>query len=190
LAKTLFHKAQRVYVRPVGTYAVIERIIPHWVKGVEEPIRITYDVGFGREFTGGELISEETMRGRPNNIVNDDMLLEQWRIQRQTNRQHDETSTATHPYPGTYPVVYTDDLDWGGWRVPTAEYNRDPARIEHQARMIVNAPDLVRLCKTVLELVKANPDAFPADARPQLNQAQLILRHIYDVAEQPPIAAE
>lgn len=190
MAKTLFHKAQRVYVRPVGTYALVEKIIPHWVNGVEEPLRITYDVGFGREFTAGELISEEVMRGRPNNAVNDDMLLEQWRIQRQTNRCQDDTATGHHPHPGTYPVILTDDNDWGGWRVPSAEYNRDPARIEHQGRMIVNAPDLVRLCKSMLQLAETDRDAFPAEAKPALKRARMIMRHIYDVTEQPPIAAE
>ena len=58
--KAQFHKNQRVYVKPVGTWALIERVVPHWVKGIDEPIRIHYDVGLGREFSaegrGSELI--------------------------------------------------------------------------------------------------------------------------------------
>ncbi|MBR9834762.1 MAG: hypothetical protein GYB42_06145 [Alphaproteobacteria bacterium] len=190
MAKSLFHRGQRVYVRPVGTYALIEKIIPHWANGVEEPLRITYDVGFGREFTGGELLSEEVMRGCPNNEVEDDMLLEQWRIQRHPNRNLDDATTSHHPHPGTYPVVLTDEYDWGGWRVPSAEYNREPARIEHQARMIVNAPDLVALCKTMLRLAETNPRAFPPEVVPAFRRARKIMRHIYNVADSTAIAAE
>lgn len=191
MAKALFHKSQRVYVKPVGTYALIEKVIPHWVKGVEEPLRVTYDTGLGREFTAGELVSEDTMRGRSTDAVHEDALLEQWRIQRQSNRWQGDGDTAHHPYPGTYPVVLTDDSDWGGWRVPGAEYNRDPARIEHQARMIVNSPDLVRICKSLLQTAQRNKADVPADMLPALKRANLILRHVYDVAEQPAqVAAE
>lgn len=191
MAKALFHKSQRVYVKPVGTYALIEKVIPHWVKGVEEPLRVTYDTGLGREFTAGELVSEDTMRGRSTDAVHEDALLEQWRIQRQSNRWQGDGDTAHHPYPGTYPVVLTDDSDWGGWRVPGAEYNRDPARIEHQARMIVNSPDLVRICKSLLQTAQRNKADVPADMLPALKRASLILRHVYDVAEQPAqVAAE
>lgn len=191
MAKALFHKSQRVYVKPVGTYALIEKVIPHWVKGVEEPLRVTYDTGLGREFTAGELVSEDTMRGRSTDAVHEDALLEQWRIQRQSNRCQGDGDTAHHPYPGTYPVVLTDDSDWGGWRVPGAEYNRDPARIEHQARMIVNSPDLVRICKSLLQTAQRNKADVPADMLPALKRASLILRHVYDVAEQPAqVAAE
>ena len=40
MARAQFHKNQRVYVRPVGTWAQIERVVPHWTKGLEEPIRM------------------------------------------------------------------------------------------------------------------------------------------------------
>ena len=59
MAKAQFHKNQRVYVKPVGTWALIERVVPHWAKGIDEPIRIHYDVGLGREFAAEELLSEE-----------------------------------------------------------------------------------------------------------------------------------
>jgi len=66
--KAQFHKNQRVYVRPVGTWAIIERVIPHWAKGIDEPLRVFYDVGLGREFAAEELqaeqpLAENTQRG-------------------------------------------------------------------------------------------------------------------------------
>ena len=61
MAKAIFHKNQRVYVKPVGTWALIEHVVPHWAKGLDEPIRIHYDVGLGREFAAEELLSEEPL---------------------------------------------------------------------------------------------------------------------------------
>ncbi len=49
--------------------------------------------------------------------------------------------------PGTYPVVATDEGSNGGWRVGGSEYDRDPQRVEHQARMIVHTPDLMRIAR-------------------------------------------
>ena len=67
MAKAQFHKNQRVYVKPVGTWALIERVVPHWAKGIDEPIRIHYDVGLGREFAAEELLSEEPMTDKAAN---------------------------------------------------------------------------------------------------------------------------
>src|ERR1700758_4080831 len=58
-----FRKGQPVYVKPVGTWALIEHVVPHWAKGIEEPIRVHYDVGLGREFSAEELLNEEPMGG-------------------------------------------------------------------------------------------------------------------------------
>jgi hypothetical protein len=55
MAKAQFHKHQRVFVRSVGTWTEVEKIIPHWTKGLDEPLRITYDVGLGRDFVAEEL---------------------------------------------------------------------------------------------------------------------------------------
>lgn len=55
MAKAQFHKHQRVYVKPVGSWAVVEKVVPHWTKGLDEPLRIFYDVGLGREFDADEL---------------------------------------------------------------------------------------------------------------------------------------
>ena len=58
MAKAQFHKNQRVFVKPVGTWAIVERVVPHWTKGLDEPIRVLYDLGLGREFTAEELQAE------------------------------------------------------------------------------------------------------------------------------------
>ena len=64
MAKAVFHKSQRVFVKPVGTWALIEHLVPHWAKGLDEPLRVHYDVGLGREFTADELQSEEPLSDR------------------------------------------------------------------------------------------------------------------------------
>jgi hypothetical protein len=58
MAKAKFHKSQRVFVKPVGTWAYVEAVVPKWVKGCEEPIKIAYDCGIGGEFTQEELEEE------------------------------------------------------------------------------------------------------------------------------------
>jgi hypothetical protein len=37
MAKAKYHKSQRVLVKPVGTWAHVEAVVPKWVKGCEEP---------------------------------------------------------------------------------------------------------------------------------------------------------
>ena len=50
MAKALFQRNQRVWVESVGVWGVIERLTPIWAKGFDEPVKITYDLGIGREF--------------------------------------------------------------------------------------------------------------------------------------------
>lgn len=186
MAKALFHKHQRVYVKPVGTYAMVERVIPYWVKDVPQPLRVTYDVGLGREFTGGELVSESKLSDRTG-IEDDDIAADDWRIFRLKNRwQGAGEETSHHPFPGTFPVVMTDDNDWGGWRVPGAEYDRDPAKIEHQARMLVNSPHMVRLMRQLVDAAGQSPHDLPDDVMKMARTAAAILRDVY----QAPPAAE
>ncbi|MEL7547377.1 MAG: hypothetical protein AAGJ84_12055 [Pseudomonadota bacterium] len=187
MAKAVFHKAQRVYVKPVGTHAIIERVVPHWVDGEEEPIRVTYDVGLGREFTASELTSEDTLRAQ---ATVQDLFAENWRVLRQRNRWYSVEDTAAHPYPGTHPAIVSDELDWGGWRVSCSEYNRDPSRIEYQARMIANAPDLVRISKRLVQTWQREPDRFTDEMEQAVRRASLIIRHVYGVTDQPEMAAE
>ena len=190
MAKALFHKSQRVYVKPVGTWALVEKVNPHWVKDVEEPLRVTYDVGLGREFSAGELVSEDVMHGR-NRMVNDaDMQADSWRIQRAKNRWQEGDETSSHPYPGTFPVVMTDENDWGGWRVPGSEYDRDPSKIEYQARLIVNAPRMLKALRQLVEFAAQNPKSVPDDLKPLARECQLMLRHVYEVTDSPKLAAE
>ncbi|OYW78599.1 MAG: hypothetical protein B7Z26_09525 [Asticcacaulis sp. 32-58-5] len=58
MAKAIFHRRQRVWVEPVGTWALIDKVNPIWAKGFDEPIRVTYDCGLGREFRAEELARE------------------------------------------------------------------------------------------------------------------------------------
>jgi len=187
MAKALFHKNQRVYVKPVGTYAIIEQVIPHWVKDVPEPLRVTYDVGLGREFTGGELVSESKLNER-SGLSADEFDTDEWRIHRMKNRwQSTNEDIGHHPYPGSFPVVMTDEHDWGGWRVPGAEYDRDPAKIEHQARLIVNSPHMLRQIRKFVALASENPHDLPEDALRIAKACAAIVRDIYQV---PPTVKE
>ena len=130
MAKAQFHKNQRVYVRPVGTWALVEHVVPHWTKGLDEPIRIHYDCGLGREFSAEELQAEEPIAEKLN------AQIERWRVMRARNKWQPTEDCSRHPVPGTYPIVITGTQEWGGWRVPGAEYDLDPGRIERQARLI------------------------------------------------------
>jgi hypothetical protein len=154
MARAQFHKNQRVYVRPVGTWALIERVVPHWTKGLEEPIRIFYDLGLGREFGADELRAEASLSPMDGDS-------EPWRIQRAHNKWQSVTESATHPYPGTYPIVVTGEADWGGWRVPGAEYALSPSRIESQGRLIAAAPRLAAIVKKLSDWAKTAPGDVP-----------------------------
>src|SRR6201986_2136361 len=126
MAKALFHKNQRVYVKPVGTWALVERVVPHWTKGLDEPLRVYYDVGLGREFAADELQPEQSL-AQPGGL---DKSFEGWRVTRARNKWQPAEDCSRHPVPGTYPVVITGDAEWGGWRVPGAEYDLGPEKIE------------------------------------------------------------
>lgn len=156
MARAQFQKGQKVWVECVGAWAHIEAVQPVWAKGFEEPVRVTYDVGLGREFTAGEL-----------QLANEDTAsstaMGTWRLMRARNKWQTAEDTAHHPYPGTYPVVVTDTADWGGWRVPGAEYDRDPDKMEFQARLIAASPDLMALAEEFVTSV----DESPGDAPPQ-----------------------
>jgi hypothetical protein len=43
MAKTVYQRNQKVWVESVGAWATIERIVPIWAKGFDEPVRVTYD---------------------------------------------------------------------------------------------------------------------------------------------------
>lgn len=175
MAKASFHKNQKVFVKPVGTWAVVERVLPQWVKGLEEPLKIHYDVGLGREFAASELMADKQGAS-----IDDLADLDNWRINRAPNRWRNSEEVPNHPHPGTYPIVTTDEKDWGGWRVPSAEYDRDPQRIEFQARMIQSAPHLMRVAKALAQFGHQNADDMPAELLDLAKKATTLLRRIYE----------
>jgi hypothetical protein len=189
MAKAAFHKHQKVYVKPVGTWAVIERVMPQWVKGLEEPLKVLYDVGLGRDFTASELTSDKSA-----NPVDEIADLDNWRIRRARIRWQDGEEVPDHSNPGSCPVVTTDERNWGGWRVPSAEYDRDPQKIEYQARIIASAPHLLRLAQALARFGLANSDEMPVELLALAKQSTVLLRRIYDTpaevdAMQHPIKA-
>jgi hypothetical protein len=177
MARAQFHKNQRVYVKPVGTWTRVERVVPQWTKGLDEPIRIFYDVGMGRDFAAEELQSESNFEGRQ------DEEAEEWRIVRARNKWQSDQETAQHPYPGTYPIVVTGEADWGGWRVPGAEYALSPARIERQARMMSCTPQLAGVVKQISDWAKNAPEEVPAPLGEIMVQAAEILSYLEEPIE-------
>lgn len=177
MAKAQFHKNQRVYVGPVGTWAVIEQIKPQWVKDVPEPIRVMYDVGLGRDFTAAELAAEEKSDAKPGD------LRENWRILRAKNKWQTPEECGHHPFPGTFPVVVTDAQDWGGWRTPGAEYDRDPNRVEFQARVMASSLRLMFLAQRLNDYVRMSAGDVPGDVQELAKEAKILLNYIH---EQPP----
>jgi hypothetical protein len=174
MAKAQFHKNQRVWVECVGAWATIEKIQPVWAKGFDEPVRITYEVGLGREFLAHELEPDRSDEVEAASEVGD------WRILRAKNKWQSPEDCAHHPYPGSYPVVVTDPKDWGGWRVPGAEYDRDPTKIELQARLITAAPKLMRLAKELIAQVADNADDAPPAVMALARQAATVLATLSD----------
>ena len=185
MAKATFHKSQRVFVKPVGTWALVEQVIPQWVKNVDEPLKVSYDCGLGRRFEAHELVSEQSMHKhqRPDDDE-EEFLLEQWRIDRKLIKWRSMSMLGMDPNPATYPVIVTDDGDWGGWRVTGSEYDRDPRRIEHQARMIVHTPDLLRIARRLADMASAAPEDLPEEVKQLASNCALILRHVYQSEEE------
>ena len=172
MAKAQFHKNQRVYVRPVGTWALVERVVPHWAKGLEEPLRIHYDVGLGREFAAEELQSEDPVdEPAPNSG-------RAWRVVRARNKWQPAEDCGRHPLPGTFPVVMTGDTEWGGWRVPGAEYDLDPRAVEQQARLIASAPQLMTFANDLVEWARKSGEEMPNSLVELAHNAQDILAQV------------
>ncbi|MGH6972436.1 MAG: hypothetical protein ACREEQ_12590, partial [Caulobacteraceae bacterium] len=76
--------------------------------------------------------------------------------------------------------------DWGGWRVPGAEYDRDPRRIEYQARLIASTPALRAIAREILDLVAEAPNDAPPALEELALKAAAIERFVSEVpAVQP-----
>ena len=177
MARAQFQKGQKVWVECVGAWAQIEKVQPVWAKGFEEPVRVTYDVGLGREFLGHELLlpTEDPAANTG----------ESWRLMRARNKWQTADDCPHHPFPGTYPVVVTDKADWGGWRVPGAEYDRDPDQIEFQARLIAASPQLLALAERLVASVDEAPDDAPPEMVELARTARTLLKTITDVLVSP-----
>ncbi len=177
MARAQFQKGQKVWVECVGAWAQIEKVQPVWAKGFEEPVRVTYDVGLGREFLGHELLlpSEDPAANAGDT----------WRLMRARNKWQTAEDCPHHPFPGTYPVVVTDKADWGGWRVPGAEYDRDPDQIEFQARLITAAPRLMALAERLAASVDEAPDDAPPEMLMLAREARTVLKSVTDVLSAP-----
>jgi hypothetical protein len=182
MAKAQFHKNQRVYVKPVGTWALVERVMPQWAKGLDEPIRIYYDVGLGREFTAEELQAEQ-----PLTITGETGSKENWRIVRARNKWQTPEDCAHHPYPGTYPIVVTGETDWGGWRVPGAEYDLHPQKIEAQARVMSASPKMLSFITSFLDMASRTPENLSNEFLALVQDGKNVLRFM---AQEPTESAE
>jgi hypothetical protein len=182
LAKAQFHRHQKVWVEAVGAWATIDQIIPVWAKGFDEPVRITYDVGLGREFNGNELQADA-----PAQALTDEVDAGDWRILRARNKWQEPEDCSHHPQPGTFPVVVSDPHDWGGWRVPGAEYDRDPYKIEYQSRLIACAPKLLRMAKALAAAVNDSPEDVSPEMARLARLANNIVRYVAD-SQAPPEA--
>jgi hypothetical protein len=183
MAKAVFQRNQKVWVESVGAWAIVERIDAVWAKGFDEPVRVTYDVGLGRAFHAHELRAENPTGDTPE----DTAAASGWRLMRARNKWQTLEECAAHPYPGTYPVVVTDLGDWGGWRVPGAEYDRDPHRIEWQARLIACTPALRQIARDVLALVSETADV-PVELEALARRTRAIERFLAEVAEPDDVA--
>ena len=172
MAKAQFHKNQRVYVKPVGTWALVEHGVPHWAKGLDEPIRVFYDVGLGREFSADELQAEQPLHDDDQNAK------VSWRIIRARNKWQPAEDCARHPVPGTYPIIVTGEAEWGGWRVPGAEYDLDPGKIEKQARLIASAPRLASFATELIEWARHSGEDMPTDLAELAHHAQDLLANV------------
>ncbi|HZZ87269.1 MAG TPA: hypothetical protein VFE13_02950 [Caulobacteraceae bacterium] len=179
MAKAVFQRNQKVWVESVGAWAIVERIDAVWAKGFDEPVRVTYDVGLGRPFHAHELRPEDPMGAESEDQT---AASASWRLMRARNKWQTPEECATHPFPGTYPVVVTDTSDWGGWRVPGAEYDRDPHRIEWQARLIASTPALRQIARELLSLMAEATDAPPA-LEALARKAKAIERFLAEVPE-------
>lgn len=174
MAKARYHKHQRVFVEPVGTWALIEQVKPQWIKDVERPVKIFYDCGLGRDFSEDELGEEEVEEADHSHF----------RLLRLKNKWQSPEECAHHPHPGTFPVLVTDEKNWGGWRVPGAEYDRDPHRVEAQARLLTHAPQMMQLSERLVDAARNNPD-FPPELMDLARRAQAMIKAINITASGP-----
>jgi len=99
-----------------------------------------------------------------------------------------ETETAMFQTPDQAPLAgegtpekpfgfYDATID-GGWRVPGAEYDLDPVKIERQARMIANAPKLVAFANGLIDWARKSGEDMPNSLVELAHEAQDVLTAI------------
>ena len=103
---------------------------------------------------------------------------EHWRVVRARNKWQPAEDCARHPVPGTYPVVITGEAEWGGWRVPGAEYDLNPNKMEQQARLIASAPQLAAFAAGLVDWVRKSGEDMPDSLANLAHEAQDILAHV------------
>ena len=186
MARAKFHKSQRVFVQPVGTWAHIERVVPQWVRGCAEPIKVLYDCGMGRDFAEEEL-EEETAALHQHGEFSGKVL--EWHVVRGQNRWKSAEQCGHHPFPGTHPVVVTTEREWGGWRVPGAEYDLAPHRIELQARVISRAPILMALLQRLVDYANQEPENLGHGLMELAQLSQRVLGELTETGDAVPNGA-
>ncbi|HVY03108.1 MAG TPA: hypothetical protein VG983_05585, partial [Caulobacterales bacterium] len=77
------------------------------------------------------------------------------------------------------------EQDWGGWRVPSAEYDRDPERIEFQARILANALKMLRVTRDLSAYGAEAGGELPGRLNDMVAAADEILRHVYETDAAP-----
>jgi len=75
-------------------------------------------------------------------------------------------------------VIVTGPTDWGGWRVPGAEYDLDPVKVEKQARMIASAPRLVAFANGLIDWARKSGEEMPNTLVELAHEAQDVLTAI------------
>lgn len=80
--------------------------------------------------------------------------------------------------PGTFPVVVTGDSEWGGWRVPGAEYDLNPQAVEQQARLIASAPQLMAFAGNLVEWARKSGEDMPQALAELAHDAQDLLARV------------
>jgi hypothetical protein len=76
--------------------------------------------------------------------------------------------------------VITGKAEWGGWRVPGAEYDLDPLRVERQARLIASAPLLESFAEELIDWARKSGEEMPSGLADLAHQAQDILAHVHE----------
>jgi hypothetical protein len=65
--------------------------------------------------------------------------------------------------------------------VPGAEYDRDPRRIEYQARLINSAPRLLAIARELTALIAESPDEVPEPVLALAQRAAEVERYLNEI---------